>query len=233
MPTCRPLVRCWAASSASLRNATMSKKSVSSRLNGRSTAIEKFATAMPDWLYRRSGSRVSLPTKATRFTVPLLQIPVGQSVPSYQRLLLDVSARHYIRHHVCFARLSPLIDKVRNTVRRWLRVAFACRECISIELGESVFVAGFVMYWAGIVDETHVIDFTNVVRALEITPKLDVVVDALTLVAALGSAISGPCGLRLRGILHRCAIREPCLEDVGYIFARFRDHSAAQCFAAA
>src|SRR5690606_42138055 len=80
MPTCRPLVRWLAASSAVLRNATMSKKSVSSRLNGRSTAIEKFATAMPDWLYRRSGWRVSLPTKATRFTVPLLQIPVGQLV---------------------------------------------------------------------------------------------------------------------------------------------------------
>src|SRR5690606_21381488 len=49
------------------------------------------------------------------------------------------------------------------------------------------------MSLAVIVDETHVIDFTNVVRALEIAPKLDVVVLSLALVAAtLGDGLFLP-----------------------------------------
>src|SRR5690606_2716962 len=153
------------------------------------------------------------------------------SVPSYQRLLLDVVARNFIRHHVCAARTPPVLHESGERLGRRFVPLFARSVGAASEIGELVDVAALRRPADGVVDQRDVLCRLDAMRLKEIACECRVVVLSLALVAALGSAISGPCGLRLRGTLHRYAIREPCLEDVGYLFARFRDHSAAQCLA--
>src|SRR5690606_23715809 len=118
---------------------------------------------------------------------------------SYESLLLDV-ARHFIRHHVSLARTPPVLHESGKRLGRRFVSLFARSVGAASEIGALVDVAVLRRPADGVVDQRDVLCPIDAMRLNEIACECRVVVVSLALVAALGSAISGPRRLRLRGI---------------------------------
>src|SRR5690606_37107305 len=103
---------------------------------------------------------------------------------SYQRLLLDVVARHFIRHQVSIARTPPVLHESGERLGRRFVSLFARSVGAASEIGELVDVAVLRRPADGVVDQRDVLCSIDAMRLIEIACECRVVVLALTLIAA-------------------------------------------------